>query len=243
MTYTTNYADRCALYMVLDTRSGAIKIGISKHPKKRLGEISRSYNVGNCQLLRTTWFATRNQAEHFEKSFHRKYQYKKSALQGGREWFNLSTSEAIGFAEWMERSSNQRAFRATTIQATVEVPPDELKSNRKSMFWASFFTGLLLGGPIAWMALKNPAGALIPSLGFGAFSAARVEKTKRISRTYGLDGKAVSTDLPKSELRQMGLWIEKTEEVGSTIAKDGKFPDVISDIYTRRIHGIDAEAS
>jgi len=238
-------ADRCALYMVLDTASGAIKIGISKQPNTRLGQIESTYNVGTCKLLRTTWFTTRDEAEKYERTFHLRYKGCKSARQGGREWFNLSESQALGFAEWMERSSNQRAFRATTIRATIEKPQKEVNSDRLTGFIGGFFLSMATGViPIAAMAITNDSSALLVApAAVGGVCAVRVKKTKEISKTYGLDGKAINPDLPQLELRQMNLWIEKTEEVDSKYAKSGELPTAISDVYTRRVHGVSPDAA
>ena len=37
--------DKCALYLVRDHHSGAVKIGISKHPQTRLKQIADHYDI------------------------------------------------------------------------------------------------------------------------------------------------------------------------------------------------------
>ena len=59
----------CSLYIVKDTLSGDIKIGISNNPKERKKEIQNEYNVGEVIGLSITWFFTRKEALLWEKLF------------------------------------------------------------------------------------------------------------------------------------------------------------------------------
>ena len=230
---------RCALYMVHDTASDAIKIGISRHPTTRLKQIQGHYNVGMCRLLRTTWFTTRGEAAKYERTFHLKYKNCRSASQGGREWFNLSESQALGFAEWMERSSSKRAFRATTINATVKKPAHQIQSERLELFWIGGFSGLFLGGIIS-IGAGNPVPAVIGALGMGAWSAFKGVKTTRdISQTYDIDGMMVSKDLPRHELQEMNLWIERTQNVEGYCLQGGKLPERLDKSFIKKLHGIE----
>ena len=77
--------DKCALYLVRDHHSGAVKIGISKHPRKRLSQIAAHYAVGRVSIIQTTWFTTRDAARSWESNFHKRYRIHRSPEQGGRE--------------------------------------------------------------------------------------------------------------------------------------------------------------
>ena len=99
---------QCALYIVQDTQSGDVKIGITNNPKERKKEIQLTYNVGHVRGISITWFLTRKEALLWESRFHKKYKLRHSPERGGKEWFNLSEYEIKSFIEWMKESTNDR---------------------------------------------------------------------------------------------------------------------------------------
>ena len=63
--------EMCSLYIVEDTLSGDVKIGISNNPKERKKEIEEQYNVGDVRGISITWFLTRKEALFWESEFHK----------------------------------------------------------------------------------------------------------------------------------------------------------------------------
>ena len=110
-----NLSDKCALYLMRESHWGSFKIGISKHPKKRRDQVERQYNVGKVELIDSVWFETRSEAQHYENTFHKRYDHLRSYLQGGREWFDLSYDQADGFLEWMKCNREERAYHVRTV--------------------------------------------------------------------------------------------------------------------------------
>lgn len=100
--------EQCALYLVQDTKSGDIKIGISNNPKERKKEIQNEYNVGYVRGISITWFLTRKEALEWESKFHKKYKLRHSPARGGKEWFSLTQYEIEYFLDWMRKSNEQR---------------------------------------------------------------------------------------------------------------------------------------
>jgi len=173
---------KCALYLVRDQISGAVKIGISKHPEKRLAQIADHYNIGRVSLVETTWFTTRDEARIWEANFHKRYERHRSGVQGGREWFNLTASQIQGFIDWMEASTSKRAFMVVTVKAEAQKSPNEIFKHRWQAFLTgtalSFLTGLV---PMIGIAISsgNEAGLIAAPLGVGAISSSRfMSKTK-----------------------------------------------------------------
>ena len=203
--------NRCALYIVLDTYSYDVKIGISKDPNRRLKEIANHYNVGKVQLIEVTWFLQREQAAYFERQFHKRYQGKHSPARGGREWFSLSEEDIRGFLEWMHHSSEQRAYKARTVSTTIRRANKAIWIERTVAFadvaFRSFFTCIL--PIIGLLVFQHPVGLFIPSIIAGGVAAIRVNRNKYISKTYGQDGLPISPELPVSALREMNLWHEE----------------------------------
>jgi len=99
---------QCALYIVQDTESRDVKIGISNNPRERKKEIQLDYNVGLVRGISITWFLTRKEALLWESRFHKKYKHKHSPARGGKEWFSLSDQEVKSFVEWMKQSTKER---------------------------------------------------------------------------------------------------------------------------------------
>ena len=117
--------EMCSLYIVEDTISGDVKIGISNNPKERKEEIEEHYNVGKVRGISITWFLTRKEALHWESEFHKKFKLKHSPKRGGKEWFTLSSEEINQFVEWM-RKSNQRNIEK------IEILKKLLNENKQS---------------------------------------------------------------------------------------------------------------
>ena len=109
----------CALYIVQDTKSGDVKIGISNNPRERKKEIQVDYNVGYVRGISITWFLTRKEALLWESRFHKKYQHKHSPERGGKEWFSLSDYEIKSFIEWMKQSNEYREEKLKTLKELI----------------------------------------------------------------------------------------------------------------------------
>ena len=90
---------KCALYLMRDNRSGDVKIGISNNPLRRLKEVEKQYNVGSVSLINKTWFLKKEDANKYEKIFHKRYLTSISLSRGGREWFTLSDKDINGFLD------------------------------------------------------------------------------------------------------------------------------------------------
>lgn len=224
--------DKCALYLVRDHHSGAVKIGISKHPKTRLKQIADHYAVGRVSIVQTTWFPTRDEARRWESNFHQRYRIYRSSEQGGREWFDLSDQKIQGFVDWMEASTNQRAVKIITVQTDAQKSSDEITSDRWSAFWAgmaiSFFTGLVPAIGF-FLSGENAVGAFAAPAGVGAYAASRVKKEKSLSQSYFIDGGPLEGKLALApEYRLMGLWDERTYRLPGLKSASWKFPEKTS---------------
>ena len=110
---------QCALYIVQDTQSGDVKIGISNNPKERKKEIQVTYNVGHVRGISITWFLTRKEALLWESKFHKKFKLKHSAERGGKEWFSLSDYEIKSFIEWMKQSTQDREKKIQVLKDLI----------------------------------------------------------------------------------------------------------------------------
>lgn len=115
--------EMCALYLVQDTISGDVKIGISNNPKERKNEIEQEYNVGEVRGISITWFFSRKEALCWEDRFHKKFNLKHSPERGGKEWFTLTTLEINQFIEWMQKSNIQN-------QKKINILRDLLKDDK-----------------------------------------------------------------------------------------------------------------
>tara|TARA_Y100001968_G_scaffold332373_1_gene390300 strand:+ start:2584 stop:2754 length:171 start_codon:yes stop_codon:yes gene_type:complete len=51
--------EKCMLYIVHDSDSGDVKMGITNKPKERKKEIQIGYNVWHVRGISITWFLTR----------------------------------------------------------------------------------------------------------------------------------------------------------------------------------------
>ena len=110
---------QCALYIVQDTQSGDVKIGISNNPKERKKEIQVTYNVGQVRGISITWFLTRKEALLWESKFHKKFKLKRSPERGGKEWFSLSGYEVKSFIEWMKQSTQDREKKIQVLKDLI----------------------------------------------------------------------------------------------------------------------------
>ncbi len=112
--------EMCALYIVEDTASSDVKIGISNNPKERKNEIELQYNVGQVRGISITWFFSRKEALFWESQFHKKFKYKHSPKRGGKEWFSLSEEEIKGFVDWMRESNKQNKEKIDVLRRLLE---------------------------------------------------------------------------------------------------------------------------
>ena len=199
--------EKCALYLVKDGRTGATKIGISNDPERRLGQISSSYYVSGAQIIKTTWFTNRDEAQRWETNFHRKYAAQRSDSQGGREWFNLSDIQVQSFIEWMQASTDKRALKALKLEVTLKKKPEQLQSDR---FSRGFFVAF--GGSIFFIAALGMGEFgifffLVAAVLVAAYTAP-TETSK--SSVYLLNGNSVDEKvIPVSEYKIMNLWDER----------------------------------
>ena len=203
--------DRCALYLVRDHYSGAVKIGISNDPSRRLKEIADHYAVGRVSIVQTTWFTTRSEARSWESKFHNRYQSYRSPEQGGREWFDLTTEHIQGFIDWMEASTNRRAVRVISVGAKSKKSEKEIQKHRFQAFLAgtgiSLFTGCV---PAIAYAFTGEAAALFAApMAIGGIAATQVKKEKELKSSYLLNGQPVGDEIPKQQYVQMRLWAER----------------------------------
>ena len=228
--------EKCALYLIRDGRTGATKIGISNDPERRLGQISNSYYVSGAQIIKTTWFTSRNEAQRWETNFHRKYAAKRSEVQGGREWFDLSNVELQSFIEWMEASTNKRSLQVLRLEATVKKKPDQLRDDRMARAFTAafggsiFFIGTLLSGNFGIFLLLAIAVLLI---GYSA----PTETCK--DAIYLLSGERVNESvIPVAEYKAMNLWDERVHRLNGVRSNIWNFPASItkeqaSEFYNR----------
>ena len=205
------HINKCALYLMRDNRSGDVKIGISNNPLRRLKEVEKQYNVGSVSLINKTWFLKKEDANKYEKIFHKRYLTSISLSRGGREWFTLSDKDINGFLEWMRRSTEKRSYRARKISTKVWKAPKELEKDRISAFLygtiISFLTGIIPAFGFAF--LQSEVGLIIAPCGVGIFCITKTKKDKNIERIYGENGFEISKELPIWELKSMNLWNEE----------------------------------
>ena len=229
--------DKCALYLVRDHHSGAVKIGISKHPQTRLKQIADHYAVGRVSIVQTTWFTTREEARNWESNFHQRYRIHRSPEQGGREWFDLSDTQIRNFVEWMEASTDNRAVKVVTIKTEAEKDEKELSADRWNGFWSgaliSLFTGIVpaIGYGITG---GQPIGALLAPAGVGAYSAYRTKKIKTLSKSYQMDGQPLGSVALKHEYKVMGLWDERIYTLSGIKSPTWRFPEATTKEQAQR---------
>ncbi len=224
---------KCALYIVRDKKSGDVKIGISKDPKRRLVEIAETYNVGVVEILSTIWFFTREEALKYETHFHSKYRNKHSYSRGGREWFCLTSEEIFSFLDWIKRSNSKRSYKTKTLSAKIRKTERELIIDRiGSFFTGSFIALVTLIIPILGTNLSgNPfIGFFVCPSMVGIYFLLKTDKDKRIYKTYGEDGNTVPKHISriKSELMMMNLWENEYIQLKDySLKSEEEFPEKI----------------
>ena len=112
--------EMCSLYIVEDTLSGDVKIGISNNPRERKKEIEEQYNVGVERGISITWFLTRKEALFWESEFHKKFRLKHSPARGGREWFSLTSEEVNDFVNWMSESNRRNIEKINILKKLLD---------------------------------------------------------------------------------------------------------------------------
>ena len=112
--------EMCALYLVQDTSSGDVKIGISNNPRERKNEIEQHYRVGKVRGISITWFFSRKEALLWEEKFHKKFKLKHSPKRGGKEWFSLNSNEIEEFLKWMRESNKQNHIKINELKKLLK---------------------------------------------------------------------------------------------------------------------------
>ena len=219
--------NKCALYLVKDSMSGDVKIGISNNPKERYKRFFSEYNVGTIREISTTWFPSREEARHWEKNFHKRYSFKHSPARGGKEWFTLNESEIMFFQEWMRRSSEKRSFKVIKLETKIKKNDEKLfrdyRNNFLSGFFISIFTGIIPA--ISFLIFQIPIGVFIGPIFVGIYFARKTEKDEVFSKEYDEDGLPLSFDVPKREYKEMNLWSERVLKLPAHTLSDKKqFP-------------------
>ena len=219
--------NKCALYLVKDSISGDVKIGISNNPKERYKRFFSEYNVGSIREISTTWFPSREEARHWEKNFHKRYSFKHSPARGGKEWFTLNESEIMFFKEWMRRSSEKRSFKVIKLETKIMKNDDQLfkdyRNNFLSGFFISIFTGVIPA--ISFAIFQIPIGLFIGPILVGIFCIRKTEKDLFFSKEYGEDGLPLSINVPKREYKEMNLWSERVLKIPAyTLSNKKQFP-------------------
>ena len=119
--------EMCALYLVEDTISGDVKIGISNNPRERKKEIEEQYNVGQVRGISITWFFSRKEALYWEDAFHKRFKLKHSPERGGKEWFSLNADETNEFLQWMKESNKQNEEKINLLKQLLKREEEKQK--------------------------------------------------------------------------------------------------------------------
>ena len=77
------------IYLIQSLEDGYYKIGISKHPQKRIEQLK----TGNASELKLVYTYQTEYANKIENTLQRRY----SHLNKNGEWFNLSLNEEVNF--------------------------------------------------------------------------------------------------------------------------------------------------
>jgi predicted GIY-YIG superfamily endonuclease len=83
MTLSTCTEDTCYVYLIKEDNGTAVKIGVSKHPEKRITALNTSNKLS---LIHTQKYESRTDALTVERKLHKKYE----ELRVKKEWFNLN---------------------------------------------------------------------------------------------------------------------------------------------------------
>jgi len=77
------------IYLIQSQEDGYYKIGVSKHPKKRIKELQ----TGNSSELKLIWSFESEYPHLVERALQRRYDH----LRKEGEWFDLSINEDVSF--------------------------------------------------------------------------------------------------------------------------------------------------
>jgi predicted GIY-YIG superfamily endonuclease len=101
---------RC-VYLIQSLENGYYKIGISKHPQKRIDELK----TGNSSELKLIESYKSEFSSQIERALHRKY----SHLRKEGEWFDLSINEEVLFILECQKIENNLIFLKKSGNAFV----------------------------------------------------------------------------------------------------------------------------
>ena len=86
------------IYLIQSLENSYYKIGVSKHPNKRLSELQ----TGNPSSMKLITLHKTEYAHQIEKTLHRRY----SHLNREGEWYNLSVANEVSFIEECKKIEN-----------------------------------------------------------------------------------------------------------------------------------------
>jgi hypothetical protein len=126
---------------------GVYKIGISQHPKTRLDQIKRDYDVPHAYIVETMDVPSREEVFAVENALHERFDAQRAEHYKGREWFELSTSDLNELKTMYKAESN--AFAQCTayyglLQArdSIALIADEMEMERQSQIRYNRVNGL-----------------------------------------------------------------------------------------------------
>ena len=126
---------------------GVYKIGISQHPKTRLDQIKRDYDVPHAYIVETMDVPSRDEVFAVENALHERFDAQRAEHYKGREWFELSTSDLNELKAMYKADSN--AFAQCTayyglVQArdSIAYAADEQEMERQSKIRYNRVNGL-----------------------------------------------------------------------------------------------------
>jgi len=90
------------IYLIQSLENSYYKIGVSKHPKKRLSELQ----TGNSSPLKLVETYQTEFAHQIERALQRRY----SHLRKEGEWFDMSISNEVSFIEECRKIEENIAF-------------------------------------------------------------------------------------------------------------------------------------
>ena len=126
---------------------GVYKIGISQHPKTRLEQIKRDYDVPHAYIVETMDVPSREEVFAVENALHERFDAQRAEHYKGREWFELSTSDLKELKTMYKAESN--AFAQCTayyglLQArdSIALVADQMEMERQSQIRHNRVNGL-----------------------------------------------------------------------------------------------------
>jgi predicted GIY-YIG superfamily endonuclease len=90
------------IYLIQSLENGYYKIGVSKHPQKRINEL----NTGNPSPTKLIDTYETEHANQIERALQRRY----SHLHKNGEWFDLSITEEVNFKKKCQKIEETLAF-------------------------------------------------------------------------------------------------------------------------------------